>query len=108
MAALLQLEGAALLSLGAILLIKSFHRHLEAPLALAGVVLFAVLGAFALLLSARGYRAGRNYGRAPAILLNLIALGVAYFQMQAHLWIVAAPLAAISLTTLVLAFSIAV
>lgn len=105
-AALLQVEAAALLSLGALMLIKSVHSHLEAPLALAGVVLFAILGAAALLLSARGFRAGRNYGRAPAILLNLIALGVAYFQIQAHLWVVAVPLAAISLATLVLALSI--
>lgn len=108
MATLLHVEAAALLALGAFLLIKSIGTHLEAPLALAGVVIFAVLGAVALLLSARGYRAGRNYGRAPAILLNLIALGVSYFQVQAHLWIVAAPLAAISLLTLLLAFSIAV
>lgn len=105
-AALLQVEGAALLSLGAILVIKSFHSHLEAPLALVGVVIFAILGAVALLLSAQGFRAGKNYGRAPAILLNLIALGVSYFQVQAHLWVVAAPLAAIALATLVLALSI--
>jgi len=105
-AALLQVEGAALLSLGAVLIIKSIHSHLEAPLALVGVVIFTILGAAALLVSAKGFRAGRNYGRAPAILFNLIALGVSYFQMQAHLWVVALPLAAISLATLVLALSI--
>ena len=107
-ATLLQVEAAALLALVGFLLIKSVGTHLEAPLALAGVIIFALLGALALLLSARGYRAGRNYGRAPAILINLIALGVSYFQMQAHLWIVAGPLAAISLLTLVYAFSIAI
>lgn len=105
-AALLQVEAAALLSLGAFLVIKSIGNHLQAPLALVGVVIFAILGATALLLSARGFRTGRNYGRAPATLLNLIALGVAYFQMQAHLWVVAVPLAAISLVTLILALSI--
>ena len=106
MVALLHVEAVALLSLGAILLMKSIHTHLEAPLALAGVVIFAILGALALLLSARGYRAGRNYGRAPAVLFNLIALGVSYFQIQAHLWAVAIPLAAISLATLIFALSI--
>lgn len=106
MAALLRIEAVALLSLGAILLVKSIHAHLEAPLALAGVVIFATLGAIALLLSARGYRAGRYYGRAPAVLLNLIALGVSYFQIQAHLWAVAIPLTGISLATLILALSI--
>lgn len=106
MATLLRVEAAALLALGAFLLIKSIGSHLEAPLALAGVVIFAILGALALLLSARGFRAGRNYGRAPAILLNLIALGVSYFQVQAHLWVVAIPLGAISLVTLAFALSI--
>lgn len=105
-ATLLQVEAAALLALGAFLLIKSIGNHLEAPLALAGVVIFAILGALALLVSARGYRDGRNYGRAPAILLNLIALGVSYFQVQAHLWVAAVPIAAISLVTLGLALSI--
>ena len=105
-AALLKVEGAALLALGALLVIKSFGSHLEAPLALVGVVIFTILGAAALLISAKGFYAGRNYGRAPAILLNLIALGVSYFQMQAHLWVVALPLAAISLVTLILALSI--
>ena len=105
-ATLLQIEALALLALGAFLLIKSVGRHLEAPLALLGIVLFAILGGVALLLSARGFHAGRNYGRAPAILLNLIALGVSYFQVEAHLWIAALPLAAISLVTLAFALSI--
>ena len=105
-AALLRIEAAALLALGAFMLIKSIGNHLEAPLALAGVVIFAILGALALLLSARGYLAGRDYGRAPAILLNLIFLGVSYFQVQAHLWIAAVPTGAISFITLAFALSI--
>lgn len=106
MATLLQIEGASLIALAAFMLIKAIGHHLEAPLALAGVVIFASLGALALLLSARAFRAGKNYGRAPAILLNLIALGVSYFQVQAHLWVAAIPLGAISLITLALALAI--
>ena len=106
MATLLQVEGAALLALGAFLLIKAIGNHLEAPLALAGVVIFALLGGVALLLCARSFRAGRNYGRAPAVLLNLIALGVSYFQAQAHLWLVAVPMGAISVITLAFALLI--
>ena len=105
-AALLRIEAATLLALGALMLIKAFGHHLEAPLALAGVVIFAILGALALLVSARGYLAGRDYGRAPAILLNLIALGVSYFQIQAHLWIAAVPTGALSFITLAFALSI--
>lgn len=105
-ATLLQVEAAGLIALAAFMLIKSIGNHLEAPLALAGVVIFAILGAIALLLSARGFRAGKNYGRSPAILLNLIALGVSYFQVQAHLWVAAVPMGAISFITL--AFALAV
>ena len=106
MATLLQVEAAGLIALGAFMLIKAIGNHLEAPLALAGVVIFATLGAVALLLSARGFRAGKNYGRSPAILLNLIALGVSYFQVQAHLWLAAIPMGAISLLTLAFALAI--
>lgn len=105
-ATLLQIEAAGLIALAAFMLIKSIGNHLEAPLALAGVVIFAILGALALLLSARGFRAGRNYGRSPAILLNLIALGVSYFQVQAHLWIAAIPIGVISFITLAFALAI--
>ena len=106
MATLLQVEAAGLIALGAFMLIKAVGNHLEAPLALAGVVIFTILGAVALLLSARGFRAGKNYGRSPAILLNLIALGVSYFQVQAHLWIAAVPMGSISLVTLAFALAI--
>jgi hypothetical protein len=105
-ATLLQVEAAGLIALGAFMLIKAVGNHLEAPLALAGVVLFAILGAAALLLSARGFRAGRNYGRSPAILLNLIGLGVSYFQVQAHLWAAAIPMGVISFITAAFALSI--
>ena len=105
-ATLLQVEAAALLSLGTFMLIKAIENKVEAPLALAGVVIFAILGGLALLLCARGFRNRRNYGRAPAILLNLIALGVSYFQIQAHLWLAAVPLGVISFITLAFALSI--
>jgi putative Mn2+ efflux pump MntP len=105
-ATLLQVEAAGLIALGAFMLIKAIGNHLEAPLALAGVVIFALLGAAALLLSARGFRAGKNYGRSPAILLNLIGLGVSYFQVQAHLWAAAIPMGTISFITAAFALSI--
>jgi putative Mn2+ efflux pump MntP len=39
-------------------------------------------------------------------LLNLIALGVSYFQIQAHLWIAAIPMGVISFLTLAFALAI--
>jgi hypothetical protein len=105
-AALLSLEAAAVLALGGYLIVKSFTSKPEAPGALIGEVVFSFLGGIGLLVAARGFRTNRNYGRAPAVLANLIALGVSYFQIGAHLWIVGIPLAIIALVTLTLALSI--
>jgi len=105
-ATLLQVEAAVVLALGGLLIFKSFTSKPEAPGALIGEVLFALLGGIGLLAAAHGFRTNRNYGRAPAVLANLIALGVAYFQISAHLWIVAIPLALVAAVTLVFALSI--
>ncbi len=75
-------------------------------MALAMEILFALLGSLGLMAAARGFARVRNYGRAPAILANLIALGVSFYQMQAHLWILAIPLATISILVLALALSL--
>ena len=105
-AALLSFEAAAVLALGGFLVVKSFTATPAAPGALIGEVVFTLLGGFGLLAAARGFRTNRNYGRAPAVLANLIALGLAYFQIGAHLWIVAIPMAILALATLAIALSI--
>ena len=70
---------------------------------LLGVFLFAVLGGGGLAASAIGYRRGKSFGRSPAVLANLIALGVVSYQVEAHLWWVAGPLAALAGATLIAA-----
>ena len=70
---------------------------------LLGVFLFAVLGGGGLAAAAIGYRRGKYYGRSLAVLANLIALGVVSYQVEAHLWWVAGPLAALAGATLIAA-----
>ncbi len=106
MASLLRVEAAMVLSLAIYLVVKSLISTPEAPAALIAEVLFAILGSVGLAAAAHGFKSGRNYGRSPAILANLIALGVSTFQMQAHLWALAIPLALLSLLTLILALSL--
>ena len=72
-----------------------------------GVLLFALLGAGGLAASAIGYRRGKYYGRSPAVLANLIALGVAYYQIQGAFYIGAVIILVLALPTLYFAFSIA-
>lgn len=105
-ATLLRIEAAVVLSLGIYLLVKSLVSTPEAPAALIAEVLFTILGCVSLAAAAHGFKSGRNYGRSPAILANLIALGVSTYQMQAHLWALAIPLSVFALITLGLALSI--
>lgn len=67
---------------------------------LLGVLLFVALGSGGLATSAIGYRRGKYFGRSPAVLANLIALGVVTYQIDAGLWIVAIPLASLAMATL--------
>jgi hypothetical protein len=76
------------------------HENVES-LPLLGVLLFALLGSAGLAASAVGYRRGKYFGRSPAVLANLIALGVVSYQVEAHLWWVAGPLAALAGATLI-------
>jgi hypothetical protein len=70
---------------------------------LLGVLLFALLGSVGLAAAAIGYRRGTYFGRSAAVFANLIALGVVSYQVEAHLWWVAGPLAALAGATLIAA-----
>ena len=102
-ASLLFVETAVIAGLGLWLVVFSFtHENVEI-LPLLGVLLFALLGSAGLAASAIGYRRGKYFGRSPAVLANLIALGVVSYQVEAHLWWVAGPLAALAGSTLIAA-----
>ena len=73
---------------------------------LIGVIVFALLGAGGLFASGRGYKNGKNYGRSPAILANLIAVGVAYYQIQGGFYIGAVIILVLALPILYFAFNI--
>ena len=106
-AALLYIEAGLVLALGVWLVVLGFtHEEKELP-PLIGVVVFAILGAIGLFASARGYVNGKSFGRSPTILANLIAVGVAYYQIQGQFYIGAVIILALALPTLYFAFMIA-
>ena len=100
-ASLLFVEAGVVLSLAGWLVVLTFTTDSFELLPFLGVLLFAILGAAGLAASAMGYRRGKYFGRSPAVLANLIALGVVSYQIEAHLWFVAIPLAALAGTTLI-------
>lgn len=105
-AALLNLEGAVVLALGAFLVLKALTAKSVEIAPLVGVVIFALIGGFGLLASASSFKSKNRFGRAPAVLANLIALGVAKYQFEGGLWFVALPLVIVAAITLYCAITI--
>ena len=97
---LLYIEGAVVLGLGAWLVVLGFTHENREILPLLGVLLFCIIGGLGLIQCGRGYKDGKDYGKAPAVLANLIALGVVKYQTEAGLYYVAIPLTLLAVTTL--------
>jgi len=106
-ATLLYIESAIVLALGLWLIFFSFTHENEELAPLLGEISFAAIGALGLFIAGRGYARGKNYGRSPAILANLIAIGVAYYQIQGKFYIGAAIILALALPIIYLALKIA-
>ena len=105
-ATLLYIEGAIVLSLGAWLGVMGFtHEDRELP-PLLGVLGFTVLGGLGLIACGRAFAAQKNWGRAPAILANLIVLGVVRYQFDGGFLIGAIPLLVLALPILFFAVTI--
>lgn len=100
-ASLLFIESGVVVLLALWLVALTFTADSFELLPFLGVLLFALLGAAGLAASAVGYKRGKYFGRSPAVLANLIALGVVSYQVEAHLWFIAIPLAALTGATLI-------
>ena len=106
-ATLLYIEAAIVLALALWLIFFSFTHENEEAAPLLGEIGFALLGAAGLFVAGRGFARGKNYGRSPAILANLIALGVAYYQIQGAFYIGAVIIIPLAVTIIYLALAIA-
>ncbi len=104
---LLYTEGVFVLALGGWMLVLGFTHENREILPLLGVLLFAIAAGLGLIQCGRGYKAGKNYGKAPAVLANLIALGVVKYQAEAGLYYVAIPIALLAVATLFTVLKIA-
>jgi len=62
---------------------------------------FAFVGSAALFALARGVKAGKRWANSPAILANLIALGVAKYQFEAGAYWLAVPISVIAITIVI-------
>ena len=98
---LLRLESLIILGLVIYLLVAPLISEVNAPAALSAEIIFGLLGSIGLWASASGFKQKKSFGRAPAVLANLIALGVSYYMITGKLLVVGIPLAILASITLI-------
>ena len=99
-APLLLAESALVLALGIYMIALGF-THDKAWMPYLSVIGFALAGSAALYALSRGVKAGKRWANSPAILANLIALGVAKYQFEAGAYWLAIPITAMALSVVV-------
>jgi len=105
--ALLRIEGISILALGLFLIIKGLVDGGAIEwFVISGILALALSGGFGLLVAAHGFKSKRMYGRAPAVLANLIAIGVSKYIYEAGFWWAALPLTLYAALTIYCAISI--
>ena len=105
--ALLRIEGISILALGLFLIIKGLVDGGAIEwFVISGILALALSGGFGLLAAAHGFKSKRMYGRAPAVLANLIAIGVSKYIYEAGFWWAALPLTLYAALTIYCAISI--
>jgi len=97
---LLKFESLIIFAIVVYLLIAPFISDVSAPAALSAEIIFALVASIGLWFSAVGFEKKRSFGRAPAVLANLIALGVSYYMISGNFLLIGIPLALLSVITL--------
>lgn len=100
-AALAFVEGTIVSGLGLFLMINSIFVKVEEPSAWVAEMVFAFLGSVGLIVASIGLRKGKNWGRAPVVIANLIALPVAYYLWTSGQIVIAIALGMIALPALI-------
>jgi hypothetical protein len=104
---LLRIEGISILALGLFLIIKGLVDGGGIEwFVISGILALAIVGGLGLLLAAKGFKSKKMYGRAPAVLANLIAIGVSKYIFEAGFWWAALPLTLYAALTIYCAVSI--
>ena len=102
---LLLIESILVLALGFYMLVLGI-THDKDWLPYLSVTTFAFAGSAALGALSRGVKDGKHWANAPAILANLIALGVAKYQFEAGAYWLAVPITALAIAVIVSVFLI--
>ena len=96
-----------MLSLSIYLIFQNFNaKNVSDYHALLGEIIYSITGGIVLIFLAWGFYEQRRFPRSPAVLINLIALGISFYMFNAKLLLMGTLVAVISLGTLIFALSI--
>ena len=106
-ASLLMFEALVVLALDIYLIIQNFTAdNVDDRHALLGEIIYATAGAAVLALLAFGFHKNKKAQRSPAVLINLIFLGVSTYMFGEELWLLGLVTFLVAGTTVVAAISV--
>ena len=106
-ASLLMFEALVVLALDIYLIIQNFTAdNVDDRHALLGEIIYATAGAAVLALLAFGFHKNKKAQRSPAVLINLIFLGVSTYMFGEGLWLLGLVTFLVAGTTVVAAISV--
>ncbi len=104
-ATLVRVEALFLAGLAIYLAIRTATSKVEELDAILAEIIFLSVAIAGLFFAGRGFIAKRNFARAPTVLANLIALGVAYYMIDGERDLLGIGLGSFALITLLAALS---
>ena len=104
-ATLVRLEALFLAGLASYLAIRTATSKVEELDAILAEIIFLSFASAGLFLAGKGFIAKRNFARAPTVLANLIAIGVAYYMIDGDRVLLGAILGGFAFITFVAALA---
>ena len=104
-ATLVRIEALFLAGLASYLAIRTATSKVEELDAILAEIIFLSIASAGLFFAGRGFIAKRNFARAPTVLANLIAIGVAYYMIDGERDLLGISLGSFALVTLLAALS---
>jgi hypothetical protein len=104
-ATLVRLEALFLAGLAIYLAVRTATSKVEELDAILAEIIFLSIASTGLFFAGKGFIAKRNFARAPTVLANLIALGVAYYMIDGERDLLGIGLGSFALVTLLAALA---
>jgi hypothetical protein len=104
-ATLVRVEALFLAGLAIYLAVRTATSKVEELDAILAEIIFLSIASTGLFFAGKGFIAKRNFARAPTVLANLIALGVAYYMIDGERDLLGIGLGSFALVTLLAALA---